>query len=89
MKVGKDVRERVTDDTPCNKERKLSLMCLDKNGYDNTKCEAAFENFKACREFWNNVKKMRAAHRINPQLPPPEERAEIQRIYMGDRKSVV
>ncbi|KAH7973993.1 hypothetical protein HPB49_008276 [Dermacentor silvarum] len=41
---------------PCYKEQKLSMKCLEDNGYDYDKCQHYFDNFKACKGFWSEVK---------------------------------
>ncbi|XP_075525928.1 coiled-coil-helix-coiled-coil-helix domain-containing protein 7 isoform X2 [Dermacentor variabilis] len=39
---------------PCYKEQKLSMKCLEDNGYDYDKCQHYFDNFKACKGFWKH-----------------------------------
>ena len=31
------------------------MKCLEDNGYDKTKCGAAFDNYNVCKKFWNEV----------------------------------
>ena len=31
------------------------MKCLENNGYDKTKCGAAFDNYNVCKKFWNEV----------------------------------
>lgn len=42
---------------PCVKEQKLSLKCLDDNGYDKEKCTSFFVNYNMCQKFWRERKK--------------------------------
>lgn len=64
---------------PCLKEQKLSLKCLDDNGYDKKKCSVFFANYTVCQNFWLEITKERRAKGIYPYLPPPEERETIKR----------
>uniref|UniRef100_A0A0K8RNV5 Coiled-coil-helix-coiled-coil-helix domain-containing protein 7 n=1 Tax=Ixodes ricinus TaxID=34613 RepID=A0A0K8RNV5_IXORI len=64
---------------PCLKEQRLSLKCLDDNGYDKKKCESFFVNYNVCQKFWLSITKERKALGIEPALPPPEEREGIKR----------
>lgn len=70
---------------PCLKEQKLSYQCLEDNGYDHDKCKLQFENFKTCKRFWLHVAKDRRRKGIQPDIPPPEERAAIKREYLKKR----
>lgn len=72
-------RER---NNPCLKEQKLSLQCLEDNGYDYDKCRLQFENFKTCKGFWLAVARDRRRKGIQPEVPPPEERDAIKREYL-------
>lgn len=67
---------------PCVKELKLSYKCLDDNAFDRDKCGRHFENYKACKAFWNKVKSDRRHQNIRPHLPPPEERDQIKLEHM-------
>ncbi|CAN8006903.1 unnamed protein product [Ixodes pacificus] len=64
---------------PCLKEQKLSLKCLDDNGYDKEKCTSFFVNYNMCQKFWLSIMKERRALGIEPALPPPEEREGIKK----------
>ncbi|CAN8002107.1 unnamed protein product [Ixodes hexagonus] len=64
---------------PCLKEQRLSLKCLDENGYDKDKCTFFFVNYNVCQKFWLSVMKERRVLGIEPALPPPEEREAIKR----------
>ncbi|KAK9502036.1 hypothetical protein O3M35_012643 [Rhynocoris fuscipes] len=66
------------DTNPCLKEHNSSLKCLARNNYDPESCEKHFSNYKACKSFWNEVKRQRRLHGIRPLLPPPEEREAIK-----------
>ena len=47
---------RATEEkNPCWEESKISMRCLENNGYDKTKCGAAFDNYNVCKKFWNEV----------------------------------
>ncbi|XP_037582440.2 coiled-coil-helix-coiled-coil-helix domain-containing protein 7 isoform X1 [Dermacentor silvarum] len=67
---------------PCYKEQKLSMKCLEDNGYDYDKCQHYFDNFKACKGFWLAISKDRLKKNIHPAMPPPEERETIKQEYL-------
>ncbi|XP_015911486.1 coiled-coil-helix-coiled-coil-helix domain-containing protein 7 isoform X2 [Parasteatoda tepidariorum] len=73
-------RAEVTN--PCYKEHKMSLTCLDHNYYDRSKCEAAFKNYKTCKEFWAYVRKDRKRKGLEPHVPQPADRDRIKAEYM-------
>ncbi|XP_034242032.1 coiled-coil-helix-coiled-coil-helix domain-containing protein 7 [Thrips palmi] len=85
MSAGNDQRGKsgslLSEDVPCFKERQQSLACLDRNNYDYSKCEVAFENFKFCRQFWEQVRKHRKRLNIKPDMPGAEDRKEIFAFY--------
>lgn len=58
---------------PCHLESKLSMECLEKNGYQQDICINYFQNYKNCKEFWYNVKGARTRARIFPRIPDTEE----------------
>ncbi|XP_057369286.1 coiled-coil-helix-coiled-coil-helix domain-containing protein 7-like [Daphnia carinata] len=62
---------------PCSKEHKMANECSTNNFQDREKCKAYFANYRACMEFWTNIKAERRRERIRPLLPPPEEREQI------------
>ncbi|XP_054288150.1 coiled-coil-helix-coiled-coil-helix domain-containing protein 7 [Macrosteles quadrilineatus] len=66
---------------PCLRESQASLKCLDRNGYDNDKCQDFFANYKACLKFWTKVRRERRWKGIKPELPPLEEREAIRNEY--------
>lgn len=70
------------NNNPCFKEQKLSMKCLEDNGYDYDKCQAYFANFKACKGFWLAIVKDRRRKGIHPALPPLEERDSIKQEYL-------
>ncbi|XP_071035478.1 coiled-coil-helix-coiled-coil-helix domain-containing protein 7 isoform X3 [Parasteatoda tepidariorum] len=63
-------------------EHKMSLTCLDHNYYDRSKCEAAFKNYKTCKEFWAYVRKDRKRKGLEPHVPQPADRDRIKAEYM-------
>ncbi|KAL1420705.1 hypothetical protein MTO96_004444 [Rhipicephalus appendiculatus] len=70
------------NNNPCFKEQKLSMKCLEDNGYDYDRCQVYFENFKACKGFWLAIVKDRRKKGIHPALPPLEERDSIKQEYL-------
>ena len=40
---------------PCWMENKLSMTCLDKNGYNKHFCQVEFENYRRCKGFRSSV----------------------------------
>ncbi|CAK1591258.1 unnamed protein product [Parnassius mnemosyne] len=67
---------------PCLKEQTQSYECLSKNGYDQEKCEAYFDNYNTCKKFWGQVYRDRRAKGIHPYLPDLEDREKIKSEYM-------
>ncbi|KPJ08960.1 Coiled-coil-helix-coiled-coil-helix domain-containing protein 7 [Papilio machaon] len=67
---------------PCLKEQNQSYECLNKNGYNQEKCEAYFDNYNTCKKFWNQVSKDRRAKGIKPHLPDVEEREKVKEEYI-------
>jgi cytochrome c oxidase assembly protein subunit 23 len=48
---------QVTDEKdPCADEARLSMKCLNDNGFDKNACRVHFENYKACKTFWMKVR---------------------------------
>jgi hypothetical protein len=37
---------------PCGPASKASMRCLDRNNYDRSKCQAAFDAYKECKRIW-------------------------------------
>jgi len=58
---------------PCWRESKVSLACLDENGYDKGKCQREFENYRNCKGFWNSVSWARKREGLYPLTPESEE----------------
>lgn len=73
----------MAENHPCLTEHKTSLKCLDRNGYNKDECQAAFDNYKACMAFWQNIKGERRSKGIKPLLPPLEEREAIRQEHYG------
>ncbi|XP_005103878.1 coiled-coil-helix-coiled-coil-helix domain-containing protein 7 [Aplysia californica] len=67
---------------PCVKEHDMALKCLDDGGYDRSKCEDFFTNYRNCRKFWKFVSDDRRKKGITPYLPPPEEREQVKTEYL-------
>ncbi|XP_012273683.1 coiled-coil-helix-coiled-coil-helix domain-containing protein 7 [Orussus abietinus] len=67
---------------PCRKEEKMSYKCLDENNYNKDSCTQYFENYKACKMFWNSVVRKRKLEDIRPFLPHPDERETIKAEHM-------
>ncbi|XP_064109325.1 coiled-coil-helix-coiled-coil-helix domain-containing protein 7-like [Macrobrachium nipponense] len=72
---------------PCTKEHNQSYKCLEDNDYDRNMCAWYFENYKRCKEFWNDIRVQRRRAGIVPNLPPLEEREEIKRQHMERMRS--
>ena len=58
---------------PCWRENKLSMKCLDDNGYNKGYCLKEFENYKNCKGFWNSVGWARKREGLYPLTPESEE----------------
>ena len=58
---------------PCWKENKISLKCLDENGYNKGYCQKEFENYRNCKGFWNSVSWARKRKGLFPLTPETEE----------------
>uniref|UniRef100_T1IL51 Coiled-coil-helix-coiled-coil-helix domain-containing protein 7 n=1 Tax=Strigamia maritima TaxID=126957 RepID=T1IL51_STRMM len=63
-------------------EQKLVYKCLDENNYKNDKCIAHMANYKACKQFWMDVRKDRTKNGISPGLPWPEDRSRVKEEYL-------
>ncbi|XP_021190831.2 coiled-coil-helix-coiled-coil-helix domain-containing protein 7 [Helicoverpa armigera] len=72
---------------PCLKEQEMSYQCLNKNGFDQSKCEAYFDNYNTCKKFWGKVYKDRKAKGLYPYLPEVEDRAKIKDQYFQSVKN--
>ncbi|XP_013191747.1 coiled-coil-helix-coiled-coil-helix domain-containing protein 7 [Amyelois transitella] len=68
---------------PCLKEQEQSYECLNKNGYDQDKCQQHFDNYNTCKKFWGSVYKDRKAKKIYPYLPEVEEREKIKAEFFN------
>ncbi|XP_053618030.1 coiled-coil-helix-coiled-coil-helix domain-containing protein 7 [Plodia interpunctella] len=68
---------------PCLKEQEQSYRCLDKNGFDQEKCQEHFDNYNTCKKFWGSVYQDRRAKKIYPYLPDVEDREKIKTDYFG------
>ncbi|XP_025154228.1 coiled-coil-helix-coiled-coil-helix domain-containing protein 7 isoform X2 [Harpegnathos saltator] len=66
-------------------EQILSLKCLDSHQNDRNVCDLYFTNYKNCRRFWATVQRERKLKKIEPYLPPIEERAKIKADYLNSR----
>ncbi|XP_022818308.1 coiled-coil-helix-coiled-coil-helix domain-containing protein 7 [Spodoptera litura] len=66
---------------PCLKEQEMSYQCLNKNGYDQSKCEEYFDNYNTCKKFWGKVYKDRKAKGLYPYMPEVEDRPKIKEEY--------
>uniref|UniRef100_A0A147BFC9 Coiled-coil-helix-coiled-coil-helix domain-containing protein 7 n=1 Tax=Ixodes ricinus TaxID=34613 RepID=A0A147BFC9_IXORI len=84
---------------PCLKEQRLSLKCLDDNGYDKKKCESFFVNYTVCQKFWvSSVPSIRPCSRtsltakgplcvVAPVAPRPSEGSCSHRKFDAFPKS--
>ena len=80
-------RSQVTaEKNPCHAESALSMKCLSDNGYDKSKCEAAFENYKGCRQFWQSVKTARNKAGVRPGVPNAEEQPVFKAHFLKTGK---
>ncbi|KAJ6638443.1 Coiled-coil-helix-coiled-coil-helix domain-containing protein 7 [Pseudolycoriella hygida] len=68
-------------------EQKMTYQCLSKNDYDREKCEAFFDNYNNCKEFWGNLYRERRRQRIRPYMPEGEEREKIRKEYIERMKN--
>ncbi|XP_045505313.1 coiled-coil-helix-coiled-coil-helix domain-containing protein 7 [Colias croceus] len=67
---------------PCLKEQEQSYSCLNKNGFNQEKCELHFDNYNTCKKFWGKVYKDRKAKGLTPYLPEVSERESIKQEYL-------
>ncbi|CAH0717955.1 unnamed protein product, partial [Brenthis ino] len=67
---------------PCLKEQDQSYQCLNKNGFDQEKCEAYFDNYNTCKKFWGKVTKDRRVRGLTPYLPDVADREKIKAEYL-------
>ncbi|XP_026332778.1 coiled-coil-helix-coiled-coil-helix domain-containing protein 7 [Hyposmocoma kahamanoa] len=72
---------------PCLKEQQMSYQCLDKNAFDQEKCQKYFDNYNTCKKFWGKIYSDRRARGIQPYLPNIEDRAKIKEDYMNSVKN--
>ncbi|XP_055856642.1 coiled-coil-helix-coiled-coil-helix domain-containing protein 7 [Episyrphus balteatus] len=77
--------ENAERDNPCLKEQELTYKCLHKYNFDREKCEVFFANYNNCKDFWNKVRLDRRGKGIYPNIPAPEDRAEIKAEYMKSK----
>ncbi|XP_008544557.1 coiled-coil-helix-coiled-coil-helix domain-containing protein 7 [Microplitis demolitor] len=90
MPTGKQIQDsrlESPENNPCLKEHRLSLKCIADN-YENKNeaCAVYFDNYKACKKFWNNVYSDRKRRGVEPYLPPPDEREKIKSDYLSKFK---
>ncbi|CAM1309897.1 CHCHD7 (predicted) [Pycnogonum litorale] len=79
-KLSQQHREQINN--PCFQEQDLSFKCLNDSGYDYSKCEMHFLNYRQCKKFWGAVVKERMQKNIQPYLPNPEDQEEIKNEYL-------
>jgi len=73
---------RATEEkNPCWQESKISMKCLEENGYNKALCQGAFDNYNVCRKFWNEVRIKRRNAGIEPYIPLPEDRPAMKAKY--------
>ncbi|KAK4299167.1 hypothetical protein Pmani_028544 [Petrolisthes manimaculis] len=77
----------VDEKNPCLKEQNQSFHCLTENNYNRNACAGYFENYKRCKDFWNEVRVTRRREGIQPNLPPAEEREQIKRDLLNKSRS--
>lgn len=70
----------------CAPESMQSMRCLEDNGYEKKACQAAFDNYNACKKFWGKVVILRRQQRISPEVPDPEDRKDIKARYLATGK---
>ncbi|XP_028172500.1 coiled-coil-helix-coiled-coil-helix domain-containing protein 7 isoform X2 [Ostrinia furnacalis] len=70
---------------PCLKEQEQSYQCLNKNGFDQAKCEVYFDNYNICKKFWGKVYQDRKSKGLLPYIPDVDDRERIKEEY---KKSV-
>ncbi|XP_057341086.1 coiled-coil-helix-coiled-coil-helix domain-containing protein 7 [Microplitis mediator] len=90
MPTGKRIQDSrlvSPENNPCLKEHGLSMKCIEENYKNkNEACGAYFDNYKACKKFWNNVYADRKRRGVEPYLPPPDEREKIKSDYLSQFK---
>ncbi|XP_075985373.1 coiled-coil-helix-coiled-coil-helix domain-containing protein 7 [Anticarsia gemmatalis] len=72
---------------PCLKEQEQSYACLNKNNFDQSKCEGYFDNYNTCKKFWGKVYRDRKAKGLYPYLPDIEDRPKIKEDYFNSVKN--
>lgn len=80
--ISKAAKVMHDEKNPCIKEYKLSLKCLDENNFNRGICVDYFENYKKCKEFWEDIRIQRRKAGIVPNLPTATERQQIKMEYM-------
>ncbi|KAL4236354.1 Coiled-coil-helix-coiled-coil-helix domain-containing protein 7 [Mactra antiquata] len=65
---------------PCYEERQMTLKCL-QLAEERSDCEIYSQNSLMCRDFWARVVKDRKRKKIEPNLPPVEERPAVLKEY--------
>lgn len=53
------------DDNPCSTLAKASLKCLETNHFDKSKCQGAFEEYKACKKHETSQRRERRLEERN------------------------
>lgn len=71
---------------PCFEEQELSYRCFSKYNYDKEKCTLQIENYKACKNFWGEIRAYRRRQGQYPLLPPLEERQRIKQEYLASKR---
>jgi len=73
---------------PCWRESKLSMKCLDDNGYNKSMCQIEFENYRNCKGFWNSVSWARKRQGLYPLIPETEEERKAFKIKYAETGKV-
>ncbi|KAF7998210.1 hypothetical protein HCN44_009608 [Aphidius gifuensis] len=81
-----EAKYHTVEKNPCFEEHNLAQKCLFKNNFNRDPCVLHFDNYKACKKFWNEVQKTRSRQNIEPALPPLEERRKIKADYLNQFK---
>ena len=68
---------------PCIAEQKETIVCFEKNHYNQDKCRVEVLNYRDCKTFWHEISKKRRENNIQPYLPGEKERKQIIE-FVGD-----
>ena len=73
---------------PCWQENKMSMDCLDQNGFVKQLCQVEFENYKKCKGFWNSVSWARKRRGLYPLIPETEEERKAFKMKFKETREI-